>query len=78
MKGRIFLASALLAASYAIIYGTPLHGSAYQAGVRPSVPSVLASLNQEQFRAGLCRLRDYAAEHASTPVTKTIDYFAFQ
>jgi hypothetical protein len=39
---------------------------------------VLASLNQEQFHTGLRRLRDYAIEHASAPVTETIDYFAFR
>jgi len=40
--------------------------------------SVLASLNQEQFQTGLRRLREYAIEHASTPVIETIDYFAFR
>jgi len=41
-------------------------------------PSVLASLNQEQFDAGLRRLRDPATKHASTPLTETIDFFAFR
>jgi hypothetical protein len=50
----------------------------YATRIATGADSVLASLNQEQFRAGLCRLRDYAAKHASTPVTETIDYFAFQ
>jgi hypothetical protein len=40
--------------------------------------SVLASLTQEQFDAGLHRLRDHATKHPSTPVTETIDYFAFR
>ena len=53
-----------------------LHG--FRAGQQEVIDSVLAGLNQEQFRAGLSRLRDYAAKHASTPVTETIDYFAFQ
>ena len=50
----------------------------YAARIATGADSVLASLDQEQFRAGLGRLRDYAATQASTPVTETIDYFAFQ
>ena len=46
----------------------------YATRITTGADSVLASLNQEQFHAGLCRLRDYAAKHASTPVTETIDY----
>lgn len=51
--------------------------SHYATRIAAGADSVLASLNQEQFDAGLRRLRDYASEHASTPVTETIDYFAF-
>lgn len=50
----------------------------YATRIATGSDSVLASLNQEQFRTGLRRLRDYAIEHASTAVTETIDYFAFR
>jgi len=50
----------------------------YATRIATGADSVLASLNQEQFDTGLRRLRDYAIEHASTPVTETIDYFAFR
>jgi SAM-dependent methyltransferase len=50
----------------------------YATRIATGADSVLASLNQEQFHAGLRRLREYATEHPSTPVTETIDYFAFQ
>ena len=50
----------------------------YATRIAAGADSVLASLSQEQFHAGLRRLRDYAAKHAATPVTETIDYFAFR
>jgi SAM-dependent methyltransferase len=50
----------------------------YATRIATGADSVLASLNQEQFRNGLRRLRDYAFTQGSTPVTETIDYFAFQ
>ena len=50
----------------------------YATRIATGADSVLASLNQEQFRAGLSRLGDYATKHTSTPVTETIDYFVFQ
>jgi ubiquinone/menaquinone biosynthesis C-methylase UbiE len=50
----------------------------YASRIATGADSVLASLNQEQFQTGLRRLRDYAITHASTPVTETIDYFAFR
>jgi SAM-dependent methyltransferase len=50
----------------------------YATRIATGADSVLASLNQEQFDAGLRRLRDHATKHASTPVTETIDYFAFR
>jgi len=50
----------------------------YATRLATGADSVLASLNQEQFQTGLRRLRDYAIEHASTPVIETIDYFAFR
>ena len=50
----------------------------YATRIATGADSVLASLNQEQFHTGLRRLRDYAIKHASTPVTETIDYFAFR
>ena len=52
--------------------------SHYATRIATGSDSVLASLNQEQFHTGLRRLRDYAIEHASAPVTETIDYFAFR
>jgi SAM-dependent methyltransferase len=50
----------------------------YAARIAKGADSVLASLTQDQFHIGLRRLRDYALEHASTPVTETIDYLAFR
>jgi SAM-dependent methyltransferase len=50
----------------------------YATRIATGADSVLASLNQEQFQTGLRRLQDYAIKHASTPVTETIDYFAFR
>jgi ubiquinone/menaquinone biosynthesis C-methylase UbiE len=50
----------------------------YATRIATGADSVLASLNPEQFHTGLHRLRDYAIEHTSTPVTETIDYFAFR
>jgi len=50
----------------------------YATRIATGADSVLASLNQDEFRAGLSRLRDYAARHASTPVIETIDYFVFE
>lgn len=50
----------------------------YAIRIAAGADSVLASLTRDQFQAGLRRLRDYAANYASTPVTETIDYFAFQ
>jgi len=50
----------------------------YATRIATGADSVLASLSQAQFQAGLRRLRDYATEHASTPVTETIDYFCFR
>jgi len=52
----------------------PQHATRIAAGS----DSVLASLDQKRFHAGVRRLRDYAAKHASTPVTETMDYFAFR
>ena len=49
----------------------------YAKRIATGADSVLASLSKEQFHTGLRRLRDYASEHPSTPVTETIDYFAF-
>jgi hypothetical protein len=45
----------------------------YATRIATGADSVLASLNAEQFHAGLRRLRDYAIKHASAPVTETID-----
>lgn len=50
----------------------------YATRIATGADSVLASLNQEQFQTGLRRLQDYAIKHASSPVTETIDYFAFR
>lgn len=50
----------------------------YAARIATGADSVLASLTQDQFQIGLRRLRDYALEHASSPVTETIDYLAFR
>jgi len=50
----------------------------YATRIATGADSVLASLNQKQFHAGLRRLRDYAIKQASAPVTETIDDFVFR